>query len=155
MKRLLLLASTVWLVCLAAVAAPDFDCVGMVVDEQNEPMAGATVKAVGSNAACATDIDGMFKLNVPATCKTLKITFVGYKSVEVAAKADVGTVVMTSDSNMLEDVVVTQSVGRTRLTPVAMSTVTAEQLEFKLGNQELLEVLKTTPGVYTRSEGGG
>ena len=36
-----------------------------------------------------------------------------------------------------------------------MSTVSAQEIEFKLGNQELLEILKTTPGVYTRSEGGG
>lgn len=157
MKRLLLLASAIWLVCIAAVAAPNINCVGQVLDELNEPMVGATVKAVGSNAACATDMDGQFKLSVPATCKALQITYVGYKAaqVNIPAGGKIGTVVMEPEATMLQDVVVTQSVGRTRLTPVAMTTVGAETLEYKLGNQELFEVLKTTPGVYTRSEGGG
>ena len=155
MKRLLLLASLMWLVCVAAVAAPNITCTGVVVDEQQQPLVGATIKALGTNAACATDVDGKFKLSVPASCKSLQVTYIGYKAVEVAPRQNMGTIQMQPDSKMLNDVVVTQSIGKTRETPVAMSTISAEQLEFKLGNQELLEVLKTTPGVYTRSEGGG
>ena len=155
MKRLLLLASAIWLACIAAVAAPNINCTGLVVDELNEPMIGASVRADGTKLGVNTDVDGKFKLSVPASCKTLTISFVGYKTVQVAAAANVGTITMEPDSKMLNDVVVTQSIGKTRETPVAMSTINAEQLEFKLGNSELLEVLKTTPGVYTRSEGGG
>ena len=69
--------------------------------------------------------------------------------------ADMGTIRLEPDAQMLADVVITQSVGKTRQTPVAMSTIDSEQIAFKLGNGELLEMLKTTPGVYTRSEGGG
>ncbi len=157
MKRLLLLASAIWLVCITAVAAPNINCVGQVVDELNEPMVGATVKAVGSNAACATDMDGQFKLSVPASCKTLQVTYVGYKPANVEIKADgkIGTVTMEPEATMLQDVVVTQSVGRTRLTPVAMSTIKADEIDIKLGNQELPEVLKTTPGVWATKDGGG
>lgn len=155
MKRLLLLASAIWLACIAAAAAPNINCAGQVVDEQNEPLAGATVKAVGTNAMCATDVDGNFKLSVPATCKTLEVAYIGYKPQQLAPQAHMGVIKLQPDSKLLNDVVVTQSIGKTRETPVAMSTITAEQLEFKLGNSELLEVLKTTPGVYTRSEGGG
>ena len=155
MKRLLLLASAIWLACVAAVAAPAINCIGVVVDEQNEPMVGATVTAVGTSVATATDVDGKFKLNVPATCNKLQVTYIGYRPVEVAPAANVGTIRMEPDTKMLADVVITQSIGKTRETPVAMSTVSAEQLEFQLGNQGLMEVLKTTPGVYTRSEGGG
>ncbi len=155
MKRLLLLASAIWLACIAAVAAPNINCTGQIVDELNEPLAGASISAVGTSLGTIADGNGNFKINVPASCKKLKISFVGYKSVEVAPAAKLGVIALEPDSKMLSDVVVTQSIGKTRETPVAMSTITAEQLEFKLGNSELLEVLKTTPGVYTRREGGG
>lgn len=155
MKRLLLLASAIWLACIAAVAAPNINCVGVVVDELNEPMVGASVRADGTKLGVSTDVDGKFKLIVPGSCKSLTVTFVGYKAVTLTPAADMGTIVMEPDNKVLSDVVVTQSIGKTRETPVAMSTITADQLEFKLGNSELLEVLKTTPGVYTRSEGGG
>ena len=155
MKRFLLLAITIWLVCCAAVAAPNINCVGQVVDEQRDPLPGATVMAVGAPVACATDLDGRFDLSVPAECKKIRISYVGFRTIEVDVKKDMGVIQMEPDAKMLQDVVVTQSVGRTRLTPVAMTTVGAETLEYKLGNQELFDVLKTTPGVYTRSEGGG
>ncbi len=155
MKRLLLLASAIWLACMSAVAAPNINCAGQVVDDQNEPLVGASVRAEGTSVGTMTDVDGKFKLSVPASSKTIVISFVGFKNAEVAPTSNVGVIKMESDSKMLADVVVTQSIGKTRETPVAMSTITASQLEYKLGNQELLEVLKTTPGVYTRSEGGG
>lgn len=155
MKRLLLLAGALWLVCAAAYAAPDIKCIGQVVDEQDEPVIGATVTAVGTSIATSTNIDGQFDITVPSSVKTLRISFIGYKTAEVPAAANAGTIKLETESVMLNDVVISQSVGKTRETPVAMSTINAEQIEFKLGNQELLEVLKTTPGVYTRSEGGG
>ena len=34
------------------------------------------------------------------------------------------------------------------LTPIAMSEITAAQIEAKLGNKEFPEVLKMTPGVW-------
>ena len=155
MKRLLLLASAIWLACIAAMGAPNINCTGVIVDEQDEPMIGATVTAVGTSAATATDADGRFNLKVPATCNKLQVTYIGYKPVEVAPAANVGTIKMEPDTKVLSDVVITQSIGKTRETPVAMSTLAAEQIEFQLGNQGLMEMLKTTPGVYTRSEGGG
>lgn len=64
MKRLLLLAGAIWLMCAAAIAA-DIKCSGVVVDDQGEPIIGATVSVPGTNIATATDIDGRFALNVP------------------------------------------------------------------------------------------
>ena len=154
MKRLFLLAGLMWIACLTAMAA-DIKCTGTVIDEFDDPMPGASVSVPGTNIATATDIDGNFKLSVPESAKTIRITFVGYKTMELKPAADMGTIKLEVDAKTLSDVVVTQSIGKTRETPVAMSTISAETIEFKLGNQELLEVLKTTPGVYTRSEGGG
>jgi len=42
-----------------------------------------------------------------------------------------------------------------RKTPVAASTVTKEEIEIKQGNQEFVEVFKSTPGVYATKDSGG
>ena len=42
-----------------------------------------------------------------------------------------------------------------RKTPVAVSTVTADEITYKLGGQEFPEILKSTPGVYVTKDGGG
>ena len=154
MRRLFLLTCTIWMACIAMAA--NYVCSGTVVDENGEPLTGATVTVAGrGQIGTTTGVDGSFKLSVPQGTKQLQIVYIGYKSCTVAANAKVGTIKLEPSAALLADVVVTQSVGKTRETPVAMSTIPAEEIEFKLGNQELLEVLKTTPGVYTRSEGGG
>ncbi|WP_289763342.1 carboxypeptidase-like regulatory domain-containing protein [Paramuribaculum intestinale] len=154
MKRLFLLGSVIWLLCVSAFAAPDIKCTGTLVDEEGEPMVGATVSVPGTSRAAAANIDGIFTINVPEG-KNIKITYIGYKTLELPARSDMGTITMYLAMKHLDDVVVTQSVGKTRETPVAMSTVGADAIDFKLGGQELMEVLKTTPGIYTIRQGGG
>ena len=58
---------------------------GVVVSgDDNEPIVGATVMVTGTTLGTTTDIDGKFVLtNVPATAKTLKVSYVGMTSQEV------------------------------------------------------------------------
>ncbi len=155
LKRLFLLTGAILIAAVAALAAPaNIKCAGQVVDEQNAPMIGAMIVPAGTNAGVTTDVDGRFVISVPAG-NELNISFVGYKTAHVKAAEKLGVIKLSPDTKMLQDVVVTQSVARTRLTPVAASNVTAEMIENKLGNQELPEVLKTTPGVWTTRAGGG
>lgn len=44
---------------------------GLVVDPQQEPIIGATVRVKGTSLGTATDIDGKFSLDVPAKNSTL------------------------------------------------------------------------------------
>lgn len=155
MKRLLLIATAMLLATMAALAAPDIVCVGQVVDELDEPMPGVTISVPGTATATSTDYDGKYKLRVAASTKVIKISFIGYKTLEMAPAADMGVIKISPESKMLSDVVITQSIGKTRETPVAMSTIGSGDIEFKLGGQEFMELLKTTPGVYTIRQGGG
>ncbi|MDE5841280.1 MAG: carboxypeptidase-like regulatory domain-containing protein, partial [Muribaculaceae bacterium] len=152
MKRLFLL-SALMLLCSAAWA--NYVCRGSVFDKQGEPLIGATVTVPGTTTATAADIDGNFALSVPDNTKEIKISYVGFKEKTVKAQPEVGRIVLDTETTMLQDVVITQSVARTRKTPVAVSTVDAPYIEAKLGGQELPEVLKTTPGVWATKDGGG
>ncbi len=154
-RRLFLLAGAVWLMSVAAMAAPgDIKCSGLVVDEQGEPIIGATVSVEGTKNATATDIDGRFVLEAPAG-KSIRVNFIGFKPVIVKAAPNLNTITLETEAQMLKNVVVEQSAARTRLTPVAVSTIGASTIDVKLGNQDLPEVLKTTPGVWTTKQGGG
>lgn len=152
MKRLFLL-SAVMMLCTSVWAG--YICRGSVFDAQGEPLIGATVSVPGTAVATAADIDGNFALSVPDNTKELLISYVGYKNKTIDAAKEVGRVILEPESTVLQDVVVSQSVAKTRKTPVAVSTVDAPFIEAKLGGQEFPEVLKTTPGVWATKDGGG
>lgn len=54
-------------------------CTGTVVDEEDEPLIGATVMVQGTNQGTATDIDGNFTLPNVKRGATIVVNYVGYK----------------------------------------------------------------------------
>lgn len=153
MKRLTLFATT--LLAAGSAAFADYVCRGTIIDDQGEPLIGASVMVPGAKTGVTTDIDGNFTIKVPDNTKELTIEYIGYKTASVPASASMGTIALEVSTQMLKDVVVTQSIARTRKTPVAASSVDALLIENKLGGQEFPEVLKTTPGVWATKDGGG
>ncbi|MDE7190227.1 MAG: carboxypeptidase-like regulatory domain-containing protein, partial [Muribaculaceae bacterium] len=124
MKRFLLLTVAVMTFAMGF-AQQMLNCRGTVVDETGEPLIGVTVSVKGTSAATPTDLDGMFDLKVPKGTKELSFTYVGYTPLTLPAQANMGIITMKPDSKMLQDVVVTQSIAKTRETPVAISELTA------------------------------
>lgn len=156
MKRIILSTAAIAASCAFSLTAmADIDCRGQVLDEQGEPVIGAVVTVPGTRIGTETDLEGRFRLAVPDKTKKLKITYVGYQSQELPARSNMGDINMKIETKMLQDIVVTSSVAKTRQTPVAISQVDAGQIEAKLGAQEFPEVLKTTPGVWATPDGGG
>ncbi|MDO4510556.1 MAG: TonB-dependent receptor [Bacteroidales bacterium] len=79
---------------------------GQVLDETNQPVIGASVLVVGTDKGTATDIDGRFTLNVPSQSSMLRISYVGYKTREVAASAAASIALEPSAANLDEVVVI-------------------------------------------------
>ena len=138
---------------------------GSVVDSDLKgSLPGATVSVKGSKTAAATDMDGKFTLNVTTASGQLVISYVGFDSktinfsVSGGKTVDLGAIVLSSNANSLEEVVVKSSVvdvAKDRKTPVAVSTIKASEIQAKLGNQEFPEILANTPSVYATKSGGG
>lgn len=129
---------------------------GTVVDKDTqEPLVGVTVYSEANKKGTATDLDGSFVLNVSSLSGSLEISYIGYQSQTLGAKANLGTIQLQTDAIGLNDVVVTSSVAIRRKTPVALSVIEPETLEAKLSSQEFPEILKSTPGVYATKQGGG
>jgi len=131
---------------------------GTIVDETNQSLPGASVLEKGTTNGVSTDFDGKFSLTAKSNSGTLVISFIGYKSMQVAfsaANSNLGSIKLEEDNSLDEIVVVSNSFAIDRKTPVAVSTIRAEEIEFKLGTQEFPEILKSTPGVYATKQGGG
>ena len=155
MRRLFTVITVLWLAqAIAFAAGGTINCKGTVIDNEGEPIIGASISAAGQGVG-TTDIDGQFDVKVPDNAKELNISYVGFKSTSVSVRANVGTVTLEPSNEILNDVVVTQSLARTRQTPVAVSQVNKAEIDLKLGTQELPEILNTTPGVWATKDGGG
>ena len=62
------------------------------------------------------------------------------------------------DSIVLAEVVVSSGIidiAKERETPIAVSTITAREIQLKVGNMEFPEIMNKTPGVYATKQGGG
>ena len=133
--------------------------IGKVVDENDAPLIGAPVIVPGTSTGTGTDAAGNFSLKVDAGTQSVEISFIGYvtetREIKGGGRIDLGTIVLKTDAVTLQDVIVSQSVAVQRKTPVAVSTVTADEITYKLGGQEFPEILKSTPGVYVTKDGGG
>lgn len=55
---------------------------GIVVDENNEPMIGTSIRVKDSDTVVASDINGKFNLSVDVPC-TLIFYYIGYEQIEV------------------------------------------------------------------------
>ena len=102
---------------------------GTVIDENGEPVIGATiVDKVNSQNAAITDFDGRFTINVNAG-KTIVVSYIGYETQELAAKSGM-TVRLQPDNKVLDEVVVVgYGVQKKSSVTGAISQVKPEDME--------------------------
>ena len=79
---------------------------GTVLDENQEPLIGATVQVKGETTGAAADLDGNFTLKAKKNA-TLVVSYIGYLTQEVRLQGKTQiTVQLTPDSKTLDEVVV-------------------------------------------------
>ena len=79
---------------------------GQVVDQNGEPIIGASVLVKGTTNGTITDFDGNFTLQNVDNNATLVVSYVGYITQEVKVTRGAMKIVLVEDSKVLEDVVV-------------------------------------------------
>ncbi len=133
---------------------------GTVIDgDLGGPLPGTSIVLQGTDSGTTTDFDGKFTIEVSENSGTLVISYIGFvtKRVSFSSYGDLGSITLDPDAQELEGVVVTGilDIAKDRETPVAVSTITATEIQEKIGSQELPEVLKSTPSIYATKTGGG
>lgn len=137
MKKILSLL-VLSLMCLGA-WAQNIKVMGNVQDASNaDPLIGVSILEVGTTNGVVTDIDGNFTLTVKQGAK-LQLSYVGYKTKEVSVKkaGDMGVIKLDGEAVALQDVTIMGQIAQQQKTPVAVSQVSALEIEERLGASEL------------------
>lgn len=113
-----------------AIQQQDQKLKGQVIDAQTgDPVIGVNVLVKGTTNGTITDIDGKYELNAPAGA-VLQISFIGYKTVEIAATTSEQTIKLHEDTETLDEVVVVgYGVQKKESLTGAMSTLKENRLK--------------------------
>ncbi|GIS71538.1 MAG: hypothetical protein CM1200mP10_11150 [Candidatus Neomarinimicrobiota bacterium] len=133
---------------------------GMVTDvSSGAALAGANVVVEGTDLGAAADASGSYLIDkVPAGSYTVTASMMGYKSSSESITVGTGTAVVnfSLSAAVLKmsglEVLASRAVENT---PVAYSNVSKEEMEFRLGSQDIPMALNSTPSVYATMQGGG
>lgn len=136
---------------------------GKVVDEHGEGLPGATVKVTGKTVGTATDLNGNFRLSLPAGTYTIEVGYIGYQTqqiTQVNIKEGQNTpldVALDTESTNLGEVVVTATYNkattggllRIQQNTAEVSSVLSSQQISSLPDKNVGEALKRISGVTT------
>lgn len=103
---------------------------GIVLDNQGEPLIGATVVVAGTSKGVSTGIDGDFSIpNVELGAK-LQVSFVGFVPVTIEFKGEPLTINMKVDAQSIDEVIVVGYTTQQRNAVTgSIATVKAEKLK--------------------------
>ena len=80
----------------------------VISSADNQPIVGANIYVEGTNVGTTTDAGGNYKLTVPASAKTVTVSFLGYDTKKISVR-DIHLfklITLSDATNKLEDVVV-------------------------------------------------
>jgi TonB-linked SusC/RagA family outer membrane protein len=104
---------------------------GKVIDNNGNPLPGASVMVKGSKVATLTDFDGGFSIEVPSNNSKIVVSYIGMQSKEINVTTDYITVVLSELGENLNEVVITTGYEKTskRTFTGAASKISAAELK--------------------------
>lgn len=140
---------------------------GVIVDEADLPLPGATIRVEGTKRGTVTNIDGYFRIgDLPEGKKSfrLRISYIGYEDVTREVQLDgsnEATVRIKMDSSIvLDEVVVTGSAGGTlramsqqKVSDRIVNVISADQVGM-FPDPNIGDALKRIPGVHVQYDQG-
>jgi len=137
-------------------SATGVDITGKVVNDQNEPVVGATVAVEGSNLATATDENGEFALSSVNEEATLLITSIGYvaKDIKLNGKTKFLIRLKISISTLDETVLIAYGNTTRRFNTGSITKVTSEEISEQPVLNPLAALQGRVPGLVVTSTSG-
>lgn len=154
MKRIILLFSL--MLSFTVLFAQQKSVTGKVTDENNDPVPGANVVVKGTTVGTVTDMDGNYKLQVPATAKVLNITFIGFEAqdVNIVGKTKIDIKLKLSTIGLEEVVAVGYGTQKKVNLTGAIESVKGETLAKKNSLQTSQALQGVAAGVTVTSNSG-
>jgi TonB-dependent starch-binding outer membrane protein SusC len=128
---------------------------GIVVDDANAPLVGATVFNQDNSRSSRTDANGSFVLKSDKEITQVIITYPGMASRTIAAAADLGTITLNNKSRMLNDIVAV-GYGSKKAKDLTGSITSIKAKDFQQGAITTPEqlIVGKAPGIQITSNGG-
>ncbi len=126
---------------------------GIVTDEANDPIVGASVICKGTSVGTVTDIDGRFTLDVPESGAKIQVSYVGMLPLELPVQPEM-KIVMKENTNDLDEVVVI-GYGTVKKKDVlgSITTVKDKDLQDRTSGNILESMRGLTSGVKITNSG--
>lgn len=131
------------------------DVTGHILNEQGQPIAGATVTIKNTDKIAVTDATGRFEIKGVDEHAVIVITCLGYVKRELPAAADIGNIWMVVATNQLDAVQVI-GYGETtrRLSTGNVSSVSAKEIDQQPISNPILGLEGRVPGVFITQTAG-
>ncbi|MEX2336894.1 MAG: SusC/RagA family TonB-linked outer membrane protein, partial [Fulvivirga sp.] len=129
---------------------------GTVLDDQNNPLPGATVLIKNSNDGTVADVDGKFLIEVANPNVILQISFIGYTTLEVPAGAErEKSFTLQTNIDQLKEIVVVGYGTQEKVTVTgAVSNVSVESIQKASTPSIANSIGGKLPGIITRQTSG-
>ena len=102
---------------------------GTVVDENGEPVIGASIIIVGTTTGTVTDFDGGFSLTAPEGSRQIKVSYVGMIPQTLEIKPDLKITLKADSQNLDEVIVIAYGTTSARNLTGAVSSVKGEAIK--------------------------
>lgn len=136
----------------------EIDVRGRILDQQKNPLPGATIKVKGTNQSVVSNERGEFLLRNVDVKAVLVIAYIGYAPREVNAAKELGDIIMSISDNKLEEVNVTVSTGYQTLPKEratgSFNVISKEQLD-KPSTNIAQRLIGTTAGMQATLDADG
>ena len=129
---------------------------GKVVDQNGQALVGVTVVQAGNESNGAmTDLDGGFAFEVPSGAE-LNVSYIGYKSITVAASTAAMTITLEEDTVGIDDVVVVgYGVQKKANLTGAVATVKGDELDMRPVADATQSLQGMVPGLLVTNSNTG
>lgn len=136
--------------------AQDFILSGKVVNNNQEPLVGATIVLEELKKGTATDFEGNFQLKLAKGSHTITVAYLGFNTytqkIEISKNKNL-TIQLSTDSTILEDVLVA-AVRVQADAPVTHSNLTKKEISKRNLGQDIPMLLNYLPNVVSSSDAG-
>lgn len=130
---------------------------GFIMDENGEPLVGATIKQVGAKNGVVSDIDGQFAIMVEGKDPMISVSFIGMKDKVVKARSIQGknvSITLQTNEIMMNDILVTgyQNIKRKNTTG-SYQTISAKDMDERYTGNIVSNLEGKVPGLVSYKNG--
>jgi TonB-dependent starch-binding outer membrane protein SusC len=129
---------------------------GVITDQNGVPLVNATVAQKGNKTVTSTDANGAFKISVPASVKTLVVSYVGAETQEISidGQSNVSAILKIVDTKLGEVVVVGYGKSRRANLTSAQTSISSKEMEKTVNTTIEQAIQGRSPGVYVTQNSG-